>query len=1009
MVNGDNLNEQIYAVRFNATQLAAEGITLYANAAGTTQLVAVGGFITVTGVTNVQSIYVRGPANFSGSKAITVEYIVADSTNDGTLGANQTIYTGGTNTLNWATHETINHTLNFRPVTDNVDMNINNINGGAVTNYTLNAAGTVTVNLGIAKAQDANAGNARDYDYTVANGGEHITHYLIEGVPEQGVSVQGAIYLGGGKWLMAASGENFTGSLTKNVIFNVNNHAGDINNHPITITTYTQDKNASVVTDSVTWNLTTNFPNGGIEPILPTLDIVPLNPNETEDTAFALSKAIALNSINFGSVNQPSYDLTITLRTYPGDNTSFSIGGTPLTSTVVIEGGVPVTVWTYTVSGVTNANAQAAVQNALNNILVTPATNANGNTNNLNDTLPLDVSVQFHSSGVTSGDRTTSEVTLAPVTDPAVLTITAPATDEGGIVPITINVGSAGGADKTGDWTIIGNNLYLQFSGTVIDGQLQDSLGNPIATVTNPAGLPAGTYYVVTGVTPNTPVQLRYAIEQDDSRYDHGSFTLNGWVRNQENGSTPLVSNGSAPIVINPVNSDPVITVVAHDDEHNGQGANAIGAVELNITKTVMPNDPQVGEQLYSAFIKGLPSGFTVYTGATAAGATLANNAGNGVWLIPTPGGVLPAHVWIKPPAYWSGTLDDLQLVLMSGETGLTATPHAIDFDLVVDPVANGISDFKPTYSFNQTGNTFTTLNLNIGMNDPVRVNNSAYDENAELTRLTLAGIPNAADSIFIANGAVIDASRITTVGSTITINGLTQAELDNLQLIHAPMARTQITANAQTYEVDAAGNTVDTSGWFGTRTFDLQITAGPTTGSGNLTGTAGNDTLIATGSSNTTLTGNAGHDILIGNVGNNTLNGGDDNDRLYGQGGNDTLNGGNGNDILYGGKGNDTLWGNAGADTFAWAAGDIGTTLQPDLDTIKDFNLAEGDKVDAKALLDALGWNGNMGTLSNYVSVSGNSINIHDVGSAHSVTIVVENHTFSNVTDMINKTNFQT
>lgn len=82
------------------------------------------------------------------------------------------------------------------------------------------------------------------------------------------------------------------------------------------------------------------------------------------------------------------------------------------------------TVWTYTVSGVTNANAQAAVQNALNNILVTPATNANGNTNNLNDTLPLDVSVQFHSSGVTSGDRTTSEVTLAPVTDPAVLTIT---------------------------------------------------------------------------------------------------------------------------------------------------------------------------------------------------------------------------------------------------------------------------------------------------------------------------------------------------------------------------------------------------------------------------------------------------------------------------------------------------------------------------------------------------------------------------------------------------------
>lgn len=122
--------------------------------------------------------------------------------NDGTLGANQTIYTGGTNTLNWATHETINHTLNFRPVTDNVDMNINNINGGAVTNYTLNAAGTVTVNSLPRHRMPMQVMHV--ITITVANGGEHITHYLIEGVPEQGVSVQGAIYLGGGTWLMAA-------------------------------------------------------------------------------------------------------------------------------------------------------------------------------------------------------------------------------------------------------------------------------------------------------------------------------------------------------------------------------------------------------------------------------------------------------------------------------------------------------------------------------------------------------------------------------------------------------------------------------------------------------------------------------------------------------------------------------------------------------------------------------------------------------------------------------------
>ena len=49
------------------------------------------------------------------------------------------------------------------------------------------------------------------------------------------------------------------------------------------------------------------------------------------------------------------------------------------------------------------------------------------------------------------------------------------------------------------------------------------------------------------------------------------------------------------------------------------------------------------------------------------------------------------------------------------------------------------------------------------------------------------------------------------------------------------------------------------------------------------------------------------------------------------------------------------------------------------------------------------------MATLSNYVSVSGNSINIHDVGSAHSVNIVVEGQTFTDLNDMIAKTNFQT
>ncbi|MFP1907833.1 Ig-like domain-containing protein [Lonsdalea quercina] len=105
-----------------------------------------------------------------------------------------------------------------------------------------------------------------------------------------------------------------------------------------------------------------------------------------------------------------------------------------------------------------------------------------------------------------------------------------------------------------------------------------------------------------------------------------------------------------------------------------------------------------------------------------------------------------------------------------------------------------------------------------------------------------------------------------------------------------------------------------------------------------------------------------AGHsaefDIASSQGGNDTISGGSGNDILYGQGGNDNLDGGLGDDILYGGSGddvlrggvgNDTLIGGSGADTFVWKAGDTG------FDTIKDFNPAEGDRIDLSDLVGEL------------------------------------------------------
>ncbi len=183
----------------------------------------------------------------------------------------------------------------------------------------------------------------------------------------------------------------------------------------------------------------------------------------------------------------------------------------------------------------------------------------------------------------------------------------------------------------------------------------------------------------------------------------------------------------------------------------------------------------------------------------------------------------------------------------------------------------------------------------------------------------------------------------------------------------------------------------------------DIYHVAGTT-----LNGTERDDILLG-GATNDTLYGGKGNDVLIGGSGQDTLYGGNGNDRLEGGVDNDTLYGDAGNDILIGGVGNDILNGGLGADTFVWGATDnVNQT-----DTINDFSKAQGDKINAKALLVQLGWDQDVGTLSDYVSLTTGSstINIHNIENSVNVNIVVTDQSFTenDIADMINKTNFQT
>ncbi|PNG82425.1 Leukotoxin [Pseudomonas putida] len=105
----------------------------------------------------------------------------------------------------------------------------------------------------------------------------------------------------------------------------------------------------------------------------------------------------------------------------------------------------------------------------------------------------------------------------------------------------------------------------------------------------------------------------------------------------------------------------------------------------------------------------------------------------------------------------------------------------------------------------------------------------------------------------------------------------------------------------------------------------------------------------------------NDGDDILTGGNGNDILFGQGGIDRLDGGRGNDILLGGSGDDFLIGGHGDDTLIGGAGKDTFIWKAGDYGN------DVIKDFKVAEGDRIDLKDLLV----NETGKTIDNYLKMS--------------------------------------
>jgi Ca2+-binding RTX toxin-like protein len=125
----------------------------------------------------------------------------------------------------------------------------------------------------------------------------------------------------------------------------------------------------------------------------------------------------------------------------------------------------------------------------------------------------------------------------------------------------------------------------------------------------------------------------------------------------------------------------------------------------------------------------------------------------------------------------------------------------------------------------------------------------------------------------------------------------------------------------------------------------------------------------------------------------------------LIGGLGNDILSAGDGFDVLIGGKGNDTLTGgshgplgaaaHAGGDIFKWEEGDAfdnngALPVTRFIDTVTDFSLAQGDKIDLTGLL-AVSFSANVVTANNLSANINKYVEMTQSGSTTTALLKVD------------------
>ena len=776
-----------YTLHLGGAELSAAGL----------DIVNIGGVdYFVVPADQIGNLGAEGASNLDGDLgSLDFLYEVIDPSSDGSLPAVTEIKSGSL-------------ALTATPVTDPVDASITDIvmttatgtTADDVTNddaapdtATVTGSGTVTVNLHVDSAD--------------TDGSEHLIRVLIDGVPD-GVTVTGASQVGAGSWLLVYDGGSAlaigAAGLDVPVEFVVGKGAGD-GAATITMTVQAQDEGqaatspAGIETDSVSWQLVLDLADD--EPYLPpVIDEWRYNGTEgTEDTAFALSAVIDA-AVSTGDPAVP-YSYTITVTDLPPGTT---VNGMTLTTI----GGVPT--WTATVTVPPGGDSQAALDNLLASITITPPDNSNDN----NADFSFDARLTAAAVGATSVvATTTADMPVIPVTDEAAITVTTSDVGEGE-TSVTATITASDVADGAYG-TIVDGKLYVQVTthgndgGTVMDGD-----GHPVSLspVSGVDGVPDGNYYVIDIGPSGGSVDLTYTLP-GGAVLQPGDVTFTAWAQTQETGASNIEAAsgaGTADVII--INNGVAVQSQATGglEPLSADKSHAIALAGL----AVALNDNDGSETIKTILLSGLPVGFLLYVGNNAGDATLAAQASNAggdgstnTWVLSADGS-LPAYVVILPPSHWSGELSNLALVVESGEASLpTTTVDTVPLGTVtVTPVANGLT-IDPTLSFGRAG-AIIDLNLNASMADPVAALATIADGSTETTTLQIKGLGEYA--AFYMGDALIEGVSYDEAADTYTITGLSQDALETLGFVQAASALTdqdggtagtQVTVTAWTVE----------------------------------------------------------------------------------------------------------------------------------------------------------------------------------------------------------------